>query len=42
MKGLGTRAKLTERQVCADDLVDRLISIFCAVKPMVAYLNTGA
>jgi len=42
MKGLGTRATLTEHQVCADDLVDRLMPIFRAVKPMVAFLNTGA
>jgi len=42
MKGLGTRAKLTEREVCADDLIDRLISIFRAVQPMAAFLNTGA
>jgi len=42
MKGLGTRAKLTEREVCTDDLVDRLISIFRAVQPMAAFLNTGA
>lgn len=42
MTGLGTRAKLTKRQVCADDLVDRLIPIFRAVKPMVTFLDTGA
>jgi len=42
MKGLGTRSKLTEHQVCADDLVDRLLPIFRAVKPMVTFLNTGA
>lgn len=42
MKGLGTRAKLTERQVLADDLVDRLLPIFRAVKPMVTFLNKGA
>jgi len=42
MKGLGARAQLTEREVCADDLVDRLMPIFRAVKPMVTFLNTGA
>lgn len=42
MKGLGTRAKLTEREVCADDLVDKLLPVFRAVRPMVTFLNTGA
>lgn len=42
MKGLGTRAKLTEAEVCADDLIDRLIPVFRAVEPMVTFLNTGA
>ncbi len=42
MTGLGSRAKLTERQVCADDLVDRLMPIFRVVKPMVTFLDTRA
>lgn len=42
MTGLGTRAKLTEREVYADDLVNRLVTVFRALEPMATFLNTGA
>jgi len=42
MKGWGTKAKLTEAQVMADDLADRLLICFEAAAPLVAFLNRGA
>lgn len=42
MKGWGTKAKLTEGQVCADDIADRLLACFAAASPLVAFLNRGA
>ncbi len=41
MPGPSSRAKLTKHKVRAEEVVDRLMPFFYAVKPMVTFLDTG-